>query len=104
MLNQESLRNRMKQDELRKQLAAMKEFNSMSKQFLRLLNFNLKATENDIQSLMGQSEYMPPPGQHSLDIMTVDIGDTEVETKTGKFRTPMRWEDTLPDSDRGVII
>lgn len=103
MLNQESLRKRMKQDELRKQLAAMKEFNSRSKQFLRLLNFGLKTTEDEIKHLMRQSDTLPP-GQHSLDIMTVDLGDTTIETNRGKYSTPMRWEDTLPDNDRGIII
>ena len=103
MLNQESLRKRMKQDELRKQLAAMKEFNSRSKQFLRLLNFGLKTTEDEIKRLMHQNDALPP-GQHSLDIMTVDLGDTTIETKQGKYSAPMRWEDTLPDNDRGIII
>ncbi len=105
MLNQDSLRKRMKQDELRKQLAAMKEFNSRSKQFLRLLNFGLKSTEAEIQQLMSSSD-LRPPGHHALDIMTVDLGETTViETQEGEtFSTPMKWEDTLPDSDRGIII
>ena len=82
MLNQDSLRKRMKQDELRKQLAAMKEFNSRSKQFLRLLNFGLTSTESEIKALMNSSD-LQPPGQHSLDIMTVDLGDTTIETRGG---------------------
>lgn len=102
MLNQESLRKRMKKEEVRKQLAMMKQFNSTASQFLRFLNSELKSKESLLKS-MTPTDYHDSD-THSLDIMTIDIGETEILTQSGKSNRHMSWESDLDDNDRGIII
>ena len=103
MLNQERLRQRIRKEEVRKQLEMMKQFNSRASQFLRFLNSELRTKEALLKSLTAD-DYQDTTG-HNLDIMTVDIGNTEILTQSGASNRHMNWEAQIDaDLDRGIII
>lgn len=94
--------------ETRKAMPAIKEFNSLSKMFIRLLNTKISQKEKrvgQIKIMVGGMKRPMKGREHLINVQSVDIRNTTIKKKGEySFRQKMNWEDGVMKKKHGVIL
>lgn len=93
--------------ELKQSISIFKEFNQLSKAFLKLLHQKVAEKEKHISKIkfMVDDMIIPQKINTTLNIQTLDMNKTSVQKKGGfKYNQKMNWEEDLRKKRRGIIL
>jgi len=88
-------------------LPMFKEFNSLSKVFIRMLNKKIEDKQNSVKQIKVLVSGMSTPSelQSNISITTVDINKTSVRGKnSGSYNQVMDWESDFMKNRKKFII
>ncbi|MBT6120546.1 hypothetical protein HOH45_03665 [bacterium] len=88
-------------------LPMFKEFNSLSKVFISMLNKKIEAKQTAVKQIKVLVSGMSTPGdlQSNISITTVDINKTSIRGKTGgSYNQVMDWESDFMKNRKKFII
>lgn len=99
----------MSKQEASKTVPVLKEFNALSRAFIKLLGQRVETKEKRVNklSIMVTDMKIPQPNENStIMVQTIDINDTRVKKKGswGISKEKMNWEDDVKRRNRGIIL
>jgi len=100
-------KNKPNKQDIKKALPIFKEFNKLSKAFLKLLNQKVAEKEKHISSIkvMVDDMVLPQESNSTINIQTLDMNNTSVRKKGGfKYNQKMNWEEDLRKKRGGIIL
>ena len=93
--------------EAKKAMPAIKEFNSLAKVFLKLLNQKIEVKQKRLSTIKVMVNTMSPPvsARSTISIKTVDINQTIVKKQGSySYNQEMKWENQMPKKKRGIVL
>lgn len=99
----------MSKQEANTTVPVLKEFNALSRAFIKLLGQRVESKEKRVGklSIMVTDMKIPLPNEHStIMVQTIDINDTRIKKKgsRGIIKEKMSWEDDVRRRNRGIIL
>jgi len=99
----EKKRPRLTQKQAESLLPLLSEFNSIAKQFLRLLNHQVETKEKKIAVYL--TEMTIPKSNFNISVTTIDLNSTRATLRgKGSFNQKMDWEKDFRSRKRGQVI